>query len=59
MFEQFGINQDTKATSINGWVIENLKKVPEIADYFTLGNIIVTVVKTENRRATEINIAIT
>ncbi len=57
LFEQFNIDVDTEATTINGWVIENLHKVPANGDTFTSGTLTITVTKTENRRATKINIA--
>ncbi len=52
--EMFEIDQDTDASTINGWIVENIDKIPEVGDSFELDNLLVTVAKTENRRATEV-----
>ena len=55
LFNYFGLseNNDTKFISVNGWILNNLGKVPEEGDTFTFENLTVTVGKTKNRRALE------
>ncbi len=55
-FEQFALEFDTDATTINGWIIENLSKVPEQGDTFTVNEFTVTVAESVNRKATEIHL---
>ncbi len=58
LFEKFQIEQETEASTINGWVIDNIDKLPAVGDSFDLDNLTVTVTKSEKRRATEINIKV-
>lgn len=57
-FKMFKITQETEATTINGWVIDNIDKIPAVGDSFDLDNITVTVTKSESQRATEINVKV-
>lgn len=58
LFEMFSIKSDTQVTSINGWVIENLDKIPVVGDSFEFDNLTITVSKIESRRATEIKVKV-
>ncbi len=58
LFEMFMIEQKTEASTINGWVVENIDKIPAVNDSFDLDNLTVTVTKAESQRATEINITV-
>lgn len=58
LFEMFQITQKTEASTINGWVLENIDKVPVVGDGFDLDNLTVVVTNAESRRATEINIKV-
>ena len=55
LFKYFGLpeNFDTSFISVNGWILDNLGKVPEEGDTFTFENLTVTVEKTKGRRAVE------
>lgn len=53
----FNIEIDSESSSVGGWVMEMLEKVPEEKDSFEYGNITVTVTKADERRALEVIIA--
>ena len=53
-FDYFGIKCTTDETTVGGWVIEQLEKIPVLGDSFDYGNITVTVSKTDPRRALEV-----
>ncbi|MFI3325273.1 MAG: hemolysin family protein [Clostridia bacterium] len=57
-FERFEITQETEASSINGWVVDNIDKIPAVGDSFDLDNLTVSVTKIGNKTATEINVKI-
>lgn len=58
LFEMFQITQQTDSSTINGWIIENLDKIPSVGDSFDLDNLTVVVTKSESQRATEINVIV-
>ncbi|MFI3140728.1 MAG: hemolysin family protein [Clostridia bacterium] len=58
LFEMFDISQDIDSATINGWIIENIDKIPTVGDSFDFDNLTITVSSIENRRATEINIKV-
>ena len=37
-FEQFSINTETEASTINGWITEQIGKIPEVGDAFDFEN---------------------
>ena len=37
-FEQFSINTETEASTINGWITEQIGKIPEVGDSFDFEN---------------------
>ena len=48
---------DDNAT-VNGWVIDNIGKVPEIGDEFDYDNLSVKVIKVDGRRAAQIKLTV-
>jgi len=55
-FEYFNLPEDDiekMPTSINGWIVHMLGKIPEKGDTFRYANLIVTVSKTERKRTLE------
>lgn len=48
---------DENAT-VNGWVLDNIDKIPEVGDEFEFENLSVQVVKIEGRRAAEIKLTV-
>lgn len=56
--ETVGAEIESENTSVGGWVMERLEKIPEINDYFEYENLSVTVTKTEDRRVNEVIVAV-
>ncbi len=56
MLELFHIEQEYESATVNGWVMEELGKIPEAGDTFSCHNLAVSVTKAEFRRAIEIHV---
>lgn len=56
LFEFFNIQCETEASTINGWVIENLDRIPAEGDSFEYEGLVFTVLQAESNRAEEIKI---
>ena len=54
LFDYFEIEDETDASTINGWVIEHIDKIPDEGDTFEYDNLSVTVTKAEGQKAEEI-----
>ncbi len=55
----FNIQTESEsATSINGWVMEQLGKIPNEGDHFEYENLLVTVTVTDSRRVLEIEVCV-
>ncbi len=52
----FDIDYDEENSSVNGWVMEELGKIPEVGDKFSFQNLDVTVTQTDDRRVVEIEV---
>ena len=48
---------DENAT-VNGWVLDNLGKIPEVGDEFEFENLSVKVIRVDGRRAAEIRLVV-
>lgn len=59
MFAFFCIKAETEASTINGWVIEQLDRIPEKGDSFDFENLHVAVEETEYQRTTRVRITVT
>ena len=63
MFDYFGVEEEMDATTVNGWIVLQLDKLPDPGDTFTYeaGNKIfeVKVVSADDKKATEINLLVT
>lgn len=58
-FEYFSIHQEKKEIStVNGWIMQNLDKIPEIDDTFTNGKLTAVVMSVDGRRAEDIKITV-
>ena len=54
-FRMFGVDdEETDATTVGGWVIEQLGRVPQEGDQFDFENLSVTIAKTSSRRVLEV-----
>ena len=57
MFDYFGLkHEDMEVTTVNGWVVLELDKLPEAGDTFKYKNLSVTVTKADGKKALEIKI---
>lgn len=54
----FDISYDEENSSVNGWVMEELGKIPEVGDKFSYENLDVTVTETDDRRVVEIEVIV-
>lgn len=54
----FDISYDEENSSVNGWVMEELGKIPEVGDKFSYENLDVTVIETDDRRVVEIEVIV-
>ena len=54
MLDFFGIRADPEAATVNGWVMEQLGKIPEAGDTFTYETLTVEVRRVSERRAEEL-----
>ena len=57
-FEFFGIDAEEDASTINGWIIARLDRIPEKGDCFDYGNLHIVVEETESQRATLVRITV-
>ncbi len=60
LMEFFGLRQgaEEEASTVNGWVMEQLGKIPEPGDAFTYDRLRVTVLRAAERRAEELEITL-
>ena len=56
VLEKFGISCDTTYVSINGFLIDKLKRIPQIGDHFNYEGLYIEITKADSRRALEIMI---
>ena len=56
LFDFFHLSCETDASTINGWIIENLDRIPEEGDSFEYEGLVFTVTKADNNRAEEITV---
>ncbi|MBR3934672.1 MAG: HlyC/CorC family transporter [Clostridia bacterium] len=54
----FDIGNDEENMSVNGWVMDELGKIPEVGDKFSFENLDVTVTETDDRRVVEIEVLV-
>lgn len=58
--EKFEIeeDEDTDATTINGWIMEQMDKIPELGDKFDYDNLTITITKVDGPKADEIEVCV-
>ncbi len=58
--EKFDIkeDEDTDATTINGWIMEQMDKIPELGDKFDYDNLTITITKVDGPKADEIEVCV-
>ena len=57
LFDLFSIKDDSDASTVSGWVIEQLGRLPQAGDHFTSEGLEVTVTRVDHRRVLEIRAA--
>lgn len=58
LFEKFIINEETDASTVNGWIIQHIDKIPDINDTFDSDNLTVKVTRTQGLKAEEILVTV-
>ena len=53
LFEIFDIEEESESNTVGGWIMDELRRVPEVGDSFTSGKLVVTVTKADGRRTEE------
>ena len=53
MYEYFGLEGESKSSTVGGWIIDMLKQIPKKGDTFTYHNLTVMVTKADQKRAVE------
>lgn len=58
LFDFFRLTGETDSTTVGGWVLEQLEKIPTVGDCFDYENLHVTVTNADDRRVLEIVVAV-
>ena len=58
VFEEFDVRLESDESSLGGWVMKELDKIPEEGDSFTYDNVEVVVTKTDAKRVVEIEVTV-
>lgn len=59
MFDYFDLDyEEMNITTVNGWVVVNLDRLPEVGDSFVYKNLSARVTKSDGKRALEINVVV-
>ncbi len=56
LYDLFAITGDCESTTVSGWVMEQIDRVPREGDHFVYENLDVTVTKVDNHRVLEIQV---
>lgn len=58
-YEFFGINEEeNEISTVNGWIMKNTDKIPQVGDTFKKGNLAAEVMTVDGKRADEIKITV-
>jgi CBS domain containing-hemolysin-like protein len=59
LFEHFELDEeDFDCTTVSGWVLAQVGRLPDVGDHFVYENLDVTVTRVENRRVLEIRVVV-
>ncbi len=58
LYDLFSIKGESDSTTVSGWVMEEVGRVPEEGDHFVYENLDVTVTKVDHRRVLEIRVVV-
>jgi len=59
MYEYFDLEGESESSTVGGWIIDMLKKIPKKGDSFTYESLTVTVTKADQKRAVECIVEVT
>jgi len=54
MYRMFDISEDPETSTVSGWVIDNLGRLPTVGDSFTFKNLLAKVTETDSKKVLEI-----
>jgi CBS domain containing-hemolysin-like protein len=58
LFEMIGFTDDLDFSTVNGWILDEMGKIPFIGDTFTYRNLLVTITGADTKRVLEATIEI-
>ena len=58
LFDLFAVKGDCDASTVSGWVIDQLGRLPLVGDHFQAEGLDVTVTKVDHRRVLEVRVAL-
>ena len=58
LFSMLDIKAESESSTVGGWIMDELKRTPELGDKFTFANLEVTVTAVESHRAVECEVEI-
>ena len=58
LYDLFSIKGERDCTTVSGWVMEEIGRVPEEGDHFVYENLDVTVTRVDHRRVLEIRVVV-
>jgi CBS domain containing-hemolysin-like protein len=53
MFDYFGIKADSESNSVGGWIMDMLRRIPEVGDSFSFEGLNILITKVDQRRVEE------
>ena len=56
MYDLFAISGECDSTTVSGWVMEQIDRIPREGDHFTYENLDITVTRVDHRRVLEIRV---
>ena len=56
--EYFSVEIETESSSLGGWVMEQLERIPEAQDSFEYENLVVTVLSMDERRVDRVSVEV-
>ena len=59
MFEYFGIVAESESNTVCGWIMDELRRVPEVGDSFSFDKLAIRITKTDGQRAEECEVSVT
>ena len=58
LFDFLDIDAESQSSTVNGWIMDMLRRIPEVGDSFNYDKLTVTVTKADQRRAEECEVTV-